>query len=422
MSASNLSVPVRPARRAVVIGAGIVGMSTALFLQRDGHTVTVLDPNLPGQQTSFGNACSISMSSVLPTAMPGMWKNIPTMLRDPAGPLNIRWQYLPRLAPFLLALLKNTSRERVEKNGQAISSLIHHVMDAYNELTALSDTTSFIRKNGALKVYESEASFEASALERELLTKFDCEFDILSPEELGQLEPGLAPIFAKAMYLPQSGAVTNPGRLVEALAAFFVQRGGTIVRERAVDVDMRAGGPRRVLTESGAHETDIIALTAGPWSGGLSKKLGAKVRLEAERGYHIMLQHPPTALNRFVYFADRKFVLTPHEEGLRLTTGVEYSSVDAPPDYRRVRAMLPLAKGVMKDIDVEEQSIWCGNRPTLPDSVPVIGRSPAYDDVYLGFGHSHLGLTMGPVTGRIIADLASDRDPGIDLAPYRPDR
>jgi D-amino-acid dehydrogenase len=391
-------------RRAVVIGAGIVGMSTALYLQRDGHRVTVIDPGEPGQQTSYGNACSISMSSVMPTAVPGLLAKVPKMLLDPTG----------------LALLRNTTPSRLEANARAIGQLIHHVMDAYLELTEHANAQAFIRRNGALKVYESDAAFHEARLERELLERNGCRFEVLGPDELGQLEPGLKPVFRHAMFLPDSGAVTNPGRMIRSFAETFAARGGVIVRDAATEVDL--GPSRAVLTAGARYETDIIALTAGPWSGALSRQLGAPVRLEAERGYHIMLRHPPVTLNRFVYFAERKFVLVPHEEGLRLTSGVEYAKVDAPPDYRRVRGLLPHASAVMKEFDPSEQSIWGGNRPTLPDSVPVIGRAPRHPDVYLGFGHSHLGLTMGPVTGRVIADLAAGRDPGIDLTPYRPDR
>ena len=420
MTSPTIPTSTHTPRRAVVIGAGIVGMSTALYLQRDGHAVTVIDPGEPGQQTSYGNACSISTSSVLPTAMPGLLRKLPRMLFDSSGPLDVRWRYLPRLAPFLLEFLRNTTVARLEANTRALSQLVQQSMDAYLELTALADARSFLRRNGALKVYETQAAFEGAQLERGLLARNRCEFEILGPDELGQLEPGLKPIFKRAMFLPESGAVTNPGRMILQFAEVFAAQGGTIVRAAVTDVEL--GTPRTVLTASDRFETDIIALTAGPWSGDLARKLGAPVRLEAERGYHIMLRRPPTTLNRFVNFVERKFVLTPHEDGLRLTTGVEYAKVDAPPDYRRVRGMLRHAEAVMKELDPEEQSIWCGNRPTLPDSVPVIGPSPHYADVFLGFGHSHLGLTMGPITGRIIADLAAGRALNIDLDPYAANR
>ena len=293
-------------------------------------------------------------------------------------------------------------------------------MSAYTELTELTGTQSLIRRNGALKVYESEGSFAAANFERELMQRHSCAFEILGPDELGQLEPGLAPRFKHAMFMPESGAATNPGRLVKCLAESFAAKGGEIVPAKAKNIEL--GDKRTVVTDTGRYQTEIIALTAGPWSRGLARQLGSPVKLEAERGYHIMLPPPEVTLNRFVHFADRKFVLTPHEDGLRLTSGVEYAKVDAPPDYRRIRGLIPDAAEMMKNLDTTEQRIWCGNRPTLPDSVPVIGPSPRHADIYFGFGHSHLGLTMGPVTGRIIADLAGGRDPNIDLSPYRADR
>ncbi|MEM7254159.1 MAG: FAD-binding oxidoreductase [Pseudomonadota bacterium] len=408
-------------KKIIVVGGGIVGVSCALFLQRDGHHVTIVDPAEPGTMTSFGNAGSLSMSSVLPTAMPGLWKKLPKMLLDSTGPLNVRWQYLPRLLPFLLAFLRNTAPERVEANGRAIAALIHGVMDAYNVLVRETSAESLIRRNGALKVYETDASFAAAQFERDALERNDCNFEILNADELGQLEPGLEPIFKYAMFLPESGGATNPGRLVKHFTEAFVANGGEIVSASARDFTL--GADKAVLTDGGGrYQADHIVLAAGPWSGQLAAKLGAPVRLEAERGYHIMLPTPPVTLNRFTYFADRQFVLTPHEEGLRLTTGVEYAKVDAPPDYRRIRGLLPQTTQVMRNLDPTEQSIWCGNRPTLPDSVPVIGPAPNDSAIFLAFGHSHLGLTMGPVTGRIIADLVAGRDPGVDLTPYRPNR
>lgn len=411
-------------RKAVVIGGGIVGISCALFLQRDGWSVTVIDPAEPGSpdQTSYGNAGSISSSSVMPTALPGVIKKLPAMLADPTGPLAIQWRYLPRLAPFLLSFLRYSSRANVEESGKAIAALIHRVSDAYGILLEETGTREMVVPNGSLKVYKSDQSFAASAFERELLERNDCRYDVLNEDELRQLEPALQPIFKHAVFMPDSSTAVNPGRMVARFASHFVAKGGTIVRGEAQDVRFAEGTPRTVVTSAGDHEGDLIVLAAGAWSRDLAKKLGARVLLEAERGYHIMLPKPPVMPNRFITFMDRKFATLPHEDGLRVTTGVEYAKVDAPPDYRRIRSMLPFAKESYRDLDTTEQSIWLGRRPTLPNSVPVIARSPRHDNVLLAFGHSHLGLTMGPATGQIIADLAAGRDPGIDLTPYRPDR
>jgi D-amino-acid dehydrogenase len=417
---SNSSEP----RDIAVIGAGIVGMSCALFLQRDGHRVTVIDPVDPGSdaQTSFGNAGSISMSSVMPTALPGMWRKLPKMLIDPTGPLAIRWRYLPTLAPFLASFLRHTTRERVAVNGRAIAALIHGVFDAYDTLVADTGTQDLIIRRGSLKVYKTERSFAAAAFERKMLADNGFEFEILNSDELRQLEPGLAPIFEHAMYLPQSGGATNPGQLVRRFAESFAARGGAIHRAPATGFRFAEGSVRAVVTGSGDIAADAVVLAAGSWSRGLARQLGAPVRLEAERGYHVMLANPPVALRRFIMFADAQFALGVHEDGLRVTTGVEYASVDAPPDYRRIRALLPKVAESVRDLDISERSIWMGRRPTLPNSVPMIARSPRHANAYFAFGHSHLGLTMGPVTGRIIADLVADRDPGINMTPYRVNR
>ena len=411
-------------RKAVVIGGGIVGISCALFLQRDGWAVTVIDPVEPGapDQTSYGNAGAISSSSVMPTALPGVIKQVPKMLLDPTGPLAIQWRYLPRLVPFLLSFLRYSSRENVEASGRAIAAMIHRVSDAYGILLEETGTREMVVPNGSLKVYKSDQSFAASAFERDLLEKNGCRFEVLNEDELRQLEPALQPIFKHAIFMPDSSTAVNPGRMVARFAENFVARGGAIVRAEAHDVLFEDGRPRVVVTTAGDHEGDAIVLAAGAWSRDLSNKLGARVLLEAERGYHIMLPKPPIMPNRFITFMDRKFATLPHEDGLRVTSGVEYAKVDAPPDFRRIRSMLPYAQESIRNLVAPEQSIWLGRRPTLPNSVPVISRSPKHDNVLFAFGHSHLGLTMGPATGQIIADLAAGRDPGIDLTPYRPVR
>lgn len=420
MTQSNSSEP----RDITVIGAGIVGMSCALFLQRDGHRVTVIDPVDPGSdaQTSFGNAGSISMSSVLPTALPGIWRKLPRMLADPTGPLAIRWRYLATLAPFLLSFLRNTAGGRVEANGRAIAALINGVFDAYDTLVAETRTQDLIIRRGSLKVYRTGQSFAAAAFERKLLTENGFEFEILNSDELRQLEPALAPIFEHAMYMPQSGGSTNPGQLVRRFAESFVAKGGTFHRARATGFQFADGSVCGVTAGSRNIAADAVVLAAGSWSRSLARQLGAPVMLEAERGYHVMLAKPPVTLQRFTMFADAQFALGVHDDGLRVTTGVEYASVDAPPNYRRIRALLPQVALSVRDLDITERSIWMGRRPTLPNSVPMIGRSPRHANAFFAFGHSHLGLTMGPVTGRIIADLMANRDPGIDMTPYRVNR
>ena len=409
-------------QKIAVIGAGMVGVSCALFLQRDGHEVTIVDPNEPGSGASFGNAGSISQSSVMPSSTPGLVKRIPKMLMDPQSPLVLRWPYIPRLLPWMIGFLRNSSRDRVERNCLSTAALFAHVMDAYDVLLGEIDTGNLIQSNGMLKLFETDAAFDASAYERAMMERCGCHYDILSMDEVRQMEPNLAPIFKHAYFVPDSRSIRNPGRLVEVLAEGFQARGGALRREKVENVDVDGDGTPTLVTDAGRHQVDAVVLAAGARSGGLARRLGAHIVLDAERGYHVMFPSPEKSVNRYIHFADRKFSLSPHEDGVRMTSLVELASIDAPPDYTRIRRLMPNAARVLPGLEATEQSIWMGARPSTPDNVPVIGRSPRHGSVFFAFGHSHLGMTMGPVTGRIIADLVAGRDPGLDMAPYAPVR
>lgn len=411
-----------PAKRAIIIGAGMIGASCAHFLQRDGHAVTIVDPNEPGTGASFGNAGLISQSGVMPSAQPGLVKRIPKMLMDPTSPLVLRWRYVPRLLPWLIGFLANSRRERVERNCLATMEIFRHVLSAYDALIQETGCGELIRSAGTLKVYETDAAFEGNAFERAMMDRCGCRYQVLTPEDVRDIEPNLAPLFRHGVMMPDSRHIKNPGRLVETVAKSVFDRGGALLQERVERVDMSADGKPVVVTDAGRHETDLVVVAAGARSGKLARQLGAKVVLDAERGYHVMLPTPEKSVGNYVQLAERKFSLSQHESGIRMTALVELASVDAPPDYRRIRSLLPMAQTALPGLSIEEQSIWMGPRPSTPDNVPVIGRSPVHDSVYFAFGHSHLGMTMAPATGRIIADLVAGRDPGLDMAPYTPVR
>lgn len=408
-------------RRVAVIGAGIVGMSAALYLQRDGHAVTVIDPRPPGTGASFGNAGGVVVTACTPLALPGILKQVPAMLRDPLGPMVLRWRYLPRIAPWLIDLLRASRPERVEAISEALAALHAGATEAWRDLARQSGAEDLLRPVGWLKVYETDRGFAATAAARALMTRRGIAFEVLNADELRQLEPGLAPIFRHGFFQPDSSFVANPGRAVAHFAAEFVGRGGRILRDRVTGFDLSAS-PRRVLTGTGAEAAEAIVLAAGAWSRGLARQLGAKVRLDTERGYHIMLPAEGADLRRPTVHGEQDFVLSPMEHGIRLASQVEFAGLAAPPDFRRVRGLLPRAQRMLPGLAAAEQSAWLGFRPSLPDSLPVIGPSPRHGDVFLAFGHGHLGLTEGPVTGRIVADLVAGRDPGLDLTPYRPER
>ncbi len=407
----------------VVVGAGIVGISCARSLQREGAAVTVIDPLAPGRGTSFGNAGGIAVTEVAPQALPGIMRRVPRWLMDPLGPLAIRWSYLPRLAPWLWRFWRASRRERVEAAAAALASLLSHAYDDYEPLLVEAGIRDILYRKGCISLYESEEALRADAFEWELKRRHGVRVERLAPEELRQMEPELAPIFKLGMFVPDWGHVADPYRVVASIAEHFAREGGTIREARAVGFELGGEGPLALRTESGERiPFERLVIAAGAWSGRLAKLLGSPVPLETERGYHTTLPHPNVSLNRMLHSAEGGFVATPMAMGLRLSGTVELGGLELPPNYARARVLVERARRFLPRLDASGGSEWMGFRPSLPDSLPVISPSPHFGNVFYAFGHGHLGLTGGATTGRIIASLAAGRDPGIDLAPFRVDR
>jgi D-amino-acid dehydrogenase len=418
-----MSAAAGPPREIAVVGAGIVGMRAALYLQGDGHRVTVIDGRAPGTATSFGKAGGIVTGAVTPTSTPGLWREIPGMLLDPAGALRIRWRYLPRLAPWLLAFLRAGQRRRVDAIAAALKPIVTRAYEAHRELIDLAGVEGVVRPVGWLKAYESEAGFAGSALERRLLSEQGIKFEVLGADELRQLEPHLAPRFIKALFQPDSAFASQPIRLVEGYARHFLGRGGHLLQESVRVVEPLEEGGVRLRCELGIRRFDTVVVAAGAWSGRLAAQLGDPILLDTERGYHLNLD-PGAAgeLRRPVLFPERRFVLAPMQDGIRLTSGIELAGLEAPPDFTAIYRLLPQARAALPGLRDRVTREWMGRRPSTPDSLPVIGRSPRCPAVVYAFGHGHLGLTLGPITGRLVAALAGNRQPEIALAPYRPER
>jgi len=410
-------------RNIAVVGAGVVGMSAALYLQRDGHKVSVVDARAPGTLTSYGNAGGIVTGAVTPTSTPDLWKQIPAMLFDPASPIRLRWRYLPRLAPWLLRFLWAGRRAQVDKSATALAPILAQANDAHRELAALAGVHDVLRPVGWLKVYETEAGFAGSALERELMSRHRIKFDVLNSDELRQLEPHLSPKFVKGLFQPDSGFASYPWKLVDGFGQYFAQRGGEFLHENVRGLEPREGGGVRVRSERGIRDFDAVVVAAGAWSAKLAAQLGDRVSLDTERGYHLNLDPGEAGeLRRPVVFPERMFAMAPMQDGIRINSGIELAGLEAPPDFSRIYKVLPHARTALPGLSDRVNREWMGYRPSTPDSIPVIGQSPRCKSVIYAFGHGHLGLTLGPATGRFVASIAGGRTPGFDLAPYRPDR
>ena len=406
-------------RHVTVIGAGIVGMACASTLQREGHAVTVVDSRPPGEGCSKGNAGHVSPGSCLPLAMPGIMRRVPGWLFDPLGPLAIRWCYLPRATPWLMRFIRAATRLRAEATASALRALHAPSFEAYDPLVKAAGAEDLICRTGQLLVYESEESFASDRIGRELRRACGVAIEELDGPAIRELEPSLAPIYPRAIFFPEHGFCRNPLRLVQALAEQFTRAGGTILRRTVTGFELEPEGPRRLHTDAGELEVEQLVIAAGAWSHRLTARLGDKVPLESERGYHLELPASGTAPRLPVTSAERKFAATPMETGLRFAGTVEFAGLSAPPDYRRARVLLEHGRRMFPGLNGEGAREWMGHRPSLPDSRPVIDRATRFATVHYAFGHGHTGLTGASMTGRLIADLVAGRPPEIDLSPFR---
>ena len=409
-------------KHVIVIGAGIIGVCAGLSLLREGYRVTVVDRQGPGEGTSFGNGSVISPDAVVPVATPGIFWRVPGMLLDPAGPLRIRWGYLPRLTPWLLRFLAASGPKRVEKISIALADLHKGAVEAYGPLTELAGAEDMVRKTGWVCVYESEAEFRAAQPALEIERRRGLAMQVLGGEELRQLEPSLAPIFPRAVFYPDTAYTVNNFRLVQVLAEALQRHGGRIVQYEVRGFEFGEAGVRAVATGQGAEPCDAVVVAAGAWSKALAAQLGSHPPLDTERGYHLTVGEPGVVPRLPVYSTTRAFVCTPLETGLRIAGTVELGGLEAPPDWRRADLLMTHARRWLPGLQDKEVSRWMGFRPSMPDSVPVISGSPVHRNAYFAFGHGHCGLGLGARTGALVADLVAGRPSAIDMAPYRIDR
>ena len=405
-----------------VIGAGIVGTVCACYLRREGRDVTLLDRAGPGEATSFGNAGGIGPSNVMPIATPGMLKRIPKWLLDPAGPLHLRWSYLPHVLPWLIRFLRAGAESKVRRISAALAALNSETFQAYAPLLEEARLKHLIRRDGHLFVYRAKGGLEDDALGMELRRDLGFEMHVLGADEIHQLEPALAPIFECGVFFPDGGLCTNPFGLVRGLAEHFRNSGGTLLRREVRGFEMGSTGPRRIFTDDGDLVAERVVIAAGIHSTVFTRQLGYSVPLESHRGYHVTLPDPGVMPQRLVFPADYKFAITPMDMGLRFAGTVELAGIEAPPNFERARTLLRIGRRVLPDLRADVHSEWMGHRPCLPDSLPVLGVSPRHENVYFAFGHGHEGLVGASKTGQLIADLIGGRPPSIDLTPFRIDR
>lgn len=409
-------------KKVAIIGAGIVGVSTAIWLQRDGHDVILIDKAGPGEGTSYGNGGILASCSIIPVTVPGLFLKAPRMLFDPKQPLFLKWGYLPKLMPWLVRYLGHANSASVKHRAAALYPIIGDSLADHEALSKGTGAEKWLVPSDYLFVYNDKAHFESDAFGWSVRKTHGFEWDLLEGEEFQKYDPVFSPKLGCAARMKNHGYVTDPGRYVKDLAMHVEAMGGRIITGEVSDVVREGGKVTGVRVAGETLECDSVVIAAGIWSTNLASKLGLNVPMESERGYHLELWDPNIKPRAPVMVASGKFVMTPMDGRLRLAGIVEFGGLDAAPSRGPINLLKENVREAIPGISWKETKEWMGHRPSIVDSIPVIGEVPRVEGAFVGFGHDHVGLTGGPKTGRILSQLVSGKHPNLDLAFYSPSR
>jgi D-amino-acid dehydrogenase len=406
-----------------VLGAGMVGVSAALHLQQRGRDVILIDRHeLAGEETSFGNAGIIECASVFPYMFPRDFAQILQYALNRSPQVRYQFSDLPAFLPWLARYFLASSPDRALHSAMAELPLIRRSLVEHEALMAEAGVPELLRRSGWIKLFRSDATLANAVRDFERARQYGVAGEILDSNAIRQREPNLTGEFAGAIHLPAPGFVPDPGALAKAYAALFQRKGGRYLVGDARTLEQGSGG-WRLNGPEGAMVAREVVVALGPWSDLVFGPLGYSIPLNVKRGYHLhlaprgnaVLQHP-------VLDSDFGFLLAPMNRGIRLTTGVEFVRRDAPPTPIQLQRALPRARGLFPLGDAVDAKPWMGARPCLPDMLPVIGRAPRHAGLWFDFGHQHHGLTLGPATGRLLAEMMTGEAPFADPAPFAVER
>ncbi|HTK02087.1 MAG TPA: FAD-dependent oxidoreductase [Bordetella sp.] len=410
-------------KRVVVIGAGIVGLSCALYAQRRGHHVTVLDPRGFAGGASAGNAGILAVSDCVPIGTPELLRQLPRLLRGRDSPLTLRWSYAPHMVSWFYRFMRACAPSRLGPAMESLAALLGAAKASHYELAGIAGVSAMIRPAGWIKACETDDAFRGMQPDIERMRGHGIECRYMGQDELRMREPNLAPIFRHAIVHPVCDQVIDPAAYVQAYGQAFLAAGGVQIRAEAVAVERKNGVATAVRTHTDRYEADCVVVAAGAWSKSLCAGLDVPVPLDTERGYHVALAADADALaGAPVFWAEKSIVMSPQHGRVRVTSSVEFAGLQGRPDFRKLRALVPDIRRAHRRPLGSVQAEWLGFRPSMPDSLPVIGAAPGTPNALLAFGHGHLGLTMGPVTGALVAELIDGATPRVDLRPFSPMR
>ena len=399
-----------------IVGAGIQGISNALFLQKKDFDVTIFDRDEPGSPAaSYGNAGHFSPYASVPVNRPDVLTDVPAMLLSSTGPLALKWNYVPKMIPWFLQFMRNCTKKRMMHTAKNMHQILDLALPAYDELFDEIELGGLVEKKGILYIWNDQ-NLKSRELEINVRNELGVDQQEVTPKEIHDLEPNIKPIYHGGVYYQYGRHARNPKKILLKLYELFLKKGGKFLKMNINDINFDDEKPV-IKSEIQRFIFDKIVIACGSFSKKLTDNLNERIPLDTERGYHVHFKDCDHLLSRPVIFQNRGFGITPMEQGLRVVGTVEFGGLDNPLSKARVKNLINNAKYLMGDLPQHEDE-WLGFRPTLPDYLPVIGPSKKYKNVFYCFGHHHLGWTLGPISGKIVSGMIAEENTNLDLKPY----
>ncbi|WP_114009183.1 NAD(P)/FAD-dependent oxidoreductase [Cohaesibacter intestini] len=414
----------------LVCGAGMVGTSIALELQRRGMKVTLLDRREPGLETSHGNAGIITRTSLVPINNPMLWQQLPKLMLNQSASMRYKLGFMLKNTGWAIRFLLHARPSAFERTAKALFDLIELSRSEHARLIKEAEAQHLVQDDGWLFLYRSMKDFNNAAFLRQTYQRFGLDMQMLEKGDIAAMEPGLKPIFEQGVWIRDTRSIRDPSALVQAYAKLFVTRGGTLAKANLVAIEQSADR-WHVKASDGEHfSADKLVIALGPWSKDFLARFGFQVPMGYERGYHMHYSgsgrgegtDEVTELSRPIYDVSAGYVLAPMRGGLRLCTGVELADIDAEKNFAQLELAEASARQAVTLGERQLDEPWMGCRPTMPDCRPVIGAAPGQKDLYFAFGHQHIGVNTGPGTARILADQIEGREHKLQSEPFRPER
>ena len=404
-----------------IIGSGIQGVSNALFLQKKGFDVTIFDRDEPGSPAaSYGNAGHFSPYASLSLNRTDILLDIPAMLLSSSGPLALKWNYVPKMIPWFIKFLLNTSKNKMMHTAKNMHQILDLALPAYDELfDEINDLEGLVEKKGILYIW-NDKDLKSRELEIKVRDELGVEQQLVNKHEIHDLEPHIRPFYHAGVFYPYARHARNPKKILLKLFELFINKGGKFNKLNIQNIEFDNEKPV-FISEAQRFIFDKAVIACGAFSKKLTDNLGEDIPLDTERGYHVHFKNCDHLLSRPVIFQNRGFGVTPMEQGLRVVGTVEFGGLDNPLSKSRIKNLINNAKYMFGDLPDHEDE-WLGFRPTLPDFLPVMGPSKKYRNIFYCFGHHHLGWTLGPISGKIVSGMIAEENTNLNLDPYSSSR